>query len=310
MRDITDCSNGAFLLEGSCFKYIATNKSWSDANKFCHDMNGGHLAIVDSASIFDKIKSMAIQRNTKYMWLGANDNDHNGVYQWVNGHRCCPNFWIPGQPDNGGGNQRCLALWQNEKDVIGFDDGTCETKVRFVCQSKGCQSIQHCISHTCLNDVPTCNACENGFAPVGYPSHCFDLTSSTHLKCFVSCLAVFTTRLSWNDAKNVCKSRGGQIYVPENSDDDDRLRNYLEAVLGTVDNFWVGGQLLQTLKQQWLSGLPPTHARWSSLPTSLNEDKCIAMEKNENYRLGTFSCDELFPFICQEKSLYVPNPIG
>ncbi|XP_060553478.1 brevican core protein-like isoform X2 [Ruditapes philippinarum] len=206
VRDITDCSNGAFLLEGSCFKYIATNNSWSDANKFCHDMNGGHLAIVDSASIFDKIKSMAIQRNTKYMWLGANDNDHNGVYQWVNGHRCCPNFWIPGQPDNGGGNQRCLALWQNEKDLIGFDDGTCETKVRFVCQSKGYQSIQHCISHTCLNDVPTCNACENGFAPVGYPSHCF----------------------------------------------------------GTVDNFWVGGQLLQTLKQQWLSDLPPTHARWSS----------------------------------------------
>jgi hypothetical protein len=75
------------------------------------------------------------------MWLGANDNDHNGVYQWVNGHRCCQNFWIPGQPDNGGGNQRCLALWQNEKDVIGFDDGTCETKVRFVCQSKGLNYI-------------------------------------------------------------------------------------------------------------------------------------------------------------------------
>jgi hypothetical protein len=82
-----DCSNGAFLLEGSCFKYIATNKSWSDANKFCHDMNGGHLAIVDSASIFDKIKSMAIQRSKFYFQIAIKlyKNCFNINQTW---HKC------------------------------------------------------------------------------------------------------------------------------------------------------------------------------------------------------------------------------
>ena len=75
-------------------------------------------------------------KDVDYIWLGAYDNDHNKVYHWVNGRPCCPNFWTSGQPDNGGGNQRCLGLWwQKDHGVIGFDDGSCGAKKAFVCQS-------------------------------------------------------------------------------------------------------------------------------------------------------------------------------
>ncbi|XP_045210029.2 macrophage mannose receptor 1-like [Mercenaria mercenaria] len=310
-RDVTVCTNGAVSLEGSCYKFYQEKKTWTEANRYCHQVDGGHLAIADTSVVFNKIKSVTIQHNADYTWLGAGDDDHNGVYQWVNGAHCCPNWWHPGEPNNGGGNQRCLSLWRDKKGLAGFDDGTCDTKAVFVCQSEGCPTIQNCRTHTCLhNQLSTCTECEHGYTPVENGSFCFDMTSSTHLKCYQSCLAVFTERQSWSSANDICKSRGGRLYVPTTSNEDQFLRNYLDAVVGHVDQFWIGGKLLQTLKAQWLSEVPKSLERWDNMPASLNEDKCIAMKSYDKYRLTAASCDQAFSFICQEKTLYSPSPVG
>ena len=68
------------------------------------------------------------------VWLGFSDVQREGHMVSVSDRRR-PGYvnWIKGQPDNYGGNEDCAMYW---KDLTGWNDSPCSTKINFVCTKK------------------------------------------------------------------------------------------------------------------------------------------------------------------------------
>jgi len=71
----------------------------------------------------------------RYLWIGG--RIYNGVWQWDGRRRkdIVVEDWNSHQPDNYGGNQSCLALFDIRRDKgLQWDDGTCTSPQSFLCE--------------------------------------------------------------------------------------------------------------------------------------------------------------------------------
>jgi len=58
-------------------------------------------------------------------WIGAHKRFDNGGWCWGEEHTPITLFdWYPGQPDNGGGIERCIAMWPTS-DHYQWHDAPC-----------------------------------------------------------------------------------------------------------------------------------------------------------------------------------------
>ena len=66
---------------------------------------------------------------TKFAWKFM-DGRHRPI---ITGRLMHFEFWNTGQPDNSGGNERCVNLWKDH--YYRWNDEECEHKYCFVCQN-------------------------------------------------------------------------------------------------------------------------------------------------------------------------------
>ena len=64
------------------------------------------------------------------LWLGINDIDIEGTFQYATGGNLVFTNWSGGQPDNYGGTQDCVY----SKILGNWDDFTCNTKLSSICE--------------------------------------------------------------------------------------------------------------------------------------------------------------------------------
>ncbi|XP_045158115.2 snaclec B7-like [Mercenaria mercenaria] len=138
--------------------------------------------------------------------------------------------------------------------------------------------------------------------------------SGARIKCFDTCIVVFQRRETWEDAEAVCKARGGHLFVPETSEQESSVSTYLEAVYsnGRDTNFWIGGQILETNQEQWLSDRVVNYPYlWGiTKPTATDEPLCIAMDPTKSFRWTAYSCNNPSFFLCEEKTPYESRIFG
>ena len=96
------------------YYYIFTDeKSWYDADDFCKSQNG-YLATITSSEeqqfvqqYMQKVKKSLTTNNNetwnKELWIGANDLNFEGVWEWSNGESFNYTNWGNNQPDDSGG---------------------------------------------------------------------------------------------------------------------------------------------------------------------------------------------------------------
>ncbi len=72
---------------------------WHDARDFCA-LLGGHLATISTAQ-----EDEFLYTNFGYGWLGATDEQEEGVWRWVTGEPWGYQNWAPGEPNN------CCPSW-------------------------------------------------------------------------------------------------------------------------------------------------------------------------------------------------------
>ncbi len=95
--------------EGSHYYCSNSLASWAAAEQACQN-NGGHLAIINSASENQYIASR-LQANTA--WIGASDTNNEGTFSWVDGSPITFSQWAWRQPNNYNGNQDYLELYRS-----------------------------------------------------------------------------------------------------------------------------------------------------------------------------------------------------
>lgn len=74
---------------------------------------GGHLATVTSSTenqwILDTFSQYGGE--SRNLWLGLNDRQVEGTFQWLTGDTVLYTNWEPGQPDDGFGNEDAVFMW-------------------------------------------------------------------------------------------------------------------------------------------------------------------------------------------------------
>ncbi|WP_052700059.1 lectin-like protein [Methylocucumis oryzae] len=83
------------------------SRGWHDAKAYCERL-GGYLATLTSASEQDFVwKNFGgTNSQTEALWLGATDEEQEGVWRWITGERWKYSHWHSTQPNNAGSFQQ------------------------------------------------------------------------------------------------------------------------------------------------------------------------------------------------------------
>lgn len=115
----------AVKFAGHEYALIEDKVTWHVAKKRCEEM-GGHLATVESDSENSFLLS-ASQSSKLEPWIGATDEEHEGVWRWVNGSP----FSLTIHKDNFNGIQHYLVY---HSMLNTWDDGDGGARNPFICE--------------------------------------------------------------------------------------------------------------------------------------------------------------------------------
>ena len=110
----TTCTQGAPItgfiymgnFEGSHYYCSTTAATWPVAKQIC-EMNGGFLADVNG---LEENEFLANQLAISSAWIGLNDVNAEGQFEWCNGNPVTYTNWYPGQPNNFNGIQDYVEM--------------------------------------------------------------------------------------------------------------------------------------------------------------------------------------------------------
>ena len=91
---------------------LTEQKAWPQAQM--HAVRaGGNLVTINDAAEQDFVFSTFGNYNgqSRLLWAGLNDANVEGQYQWVSGQRSTYTNWAPGEPNNAGGREDWVGLY-------------------------------------------------------------------------------------------------------------------------------------------------------------------------------------------------------
>ena len=91
--------------------YLTEPQSWNAAEALAV-VYGGHLATIRNQDENDWLRATLgfADETFRRMWIGLNDFDTQGSFEWVSGEPITFTNWSIGQPDNFSGNERVVVL--------------------------------------------------------------------------------------------------------------------------------------------------------------------------------------------------------
>ncbi|MGF1601254.1 MAG: DUF4347 domain-containing protein [Thermosynechococcaceae cyanobacterium] len=100
-------------------EYVLTDgvKSWQDAQAEAESI-GGNLVTINDAD--EEVWLKQTFGTAEGFWIGINDRQVEGQFEWVSGEAVTYNNWAPGEPNNGSGNQN--YGWMNFRASKQWDD--------------------------------------------------------------------------------------------------------------------------------------------------------------------------------------------
>ena len=114
-----------------CFLWVTDKqRNWTEAEHICQK-EGGHLASVTKeiiqAYIFDRVGQNKV-------WIGATDQEREGSWEWSDSSPWDFKGWASGEPSGKGeGKERCVELYNYDKDYRGWNDLDCAEALNFTC---------------------------------------------------------------------------------------------------------------------------------------------------------------------------------
>lgn len=103
---------GAYFQSGKWFLVVTEKLTWKDAERKARKMKG-QLAKFESELEIELLENLAIQKN--YFWIGATDEDEEGVWKWSDGTPVRTSHWDGGQPSNDGKREHFASVRPGRK---------------------------------------------------------------------------------------------------------------------------------------------------------------------------------------------------
>ena len=123
-------------------EYIGVNMSlnWSEAENYCLDTFGTHLATITSENENGKLRMARTEAGiatSSRLWFGFNDLDSEGTWEWTDGTDVSCTNWCPGKPNDGSSGQDCSSMYPSTSIQSSYnttwDDNFCYNEYPFVC---------------------------------------------------------------------------------------------------------------------------------------------------------------------------------
>ncbi|CAL8100723.1 unnamed protein product [Orchesella dallaii] len=126
-----DCDRGWVKVDGACVTVVEKLMKWTDAEESCQ-LRGGHLVTIKNQYNENKLEKLVAESPfflpSRAYWIGANDRESEGNFQWTSGLAFQYKNWFPGwthqdkhdrseilsaQPnDDGWSGQDCVEIRQ------------------------------------------------------------------------------------------------------------------------------------------------------------------------------------------------------
>ncbi|XP_077981880.1 echinoidin-like [Glandiceps talaboti] len=122
-----DCDPLFVPFGNSCYRFINSLKTWTDASDTCrvaHDAD--HVSI---HSHNEQLFVDSLIDNT--VWLGLNDLSTEGYFRWSDGTTLNYTKWADGEPNDYNGHEDCAVHSHSNKM---WNDIPCDLMMAFVCK--------------------------------------------------------------------------------------------------------------------------------------------------------------------------------
>ncbi|XP_055774435.1 galactose-specific lectin nattectin-like [Salvelinus fontinalis] len=133
----TDCPLGWLSYNNRCFRYVASQLDWADAESYCVSL-GANLASVNTMGEFSFVKNLIkiFDPTEHYTWIGLSDLHKEGRWMWSDGSKVVYTIWSSDEPSNGVASDPENCVHTNYQDDKLWNDTLCSYKFAFVCATR------------------------------------------------------------------------------------------------------------------------------------------------------------------------------
>ncbi|XP_078333091.1 perlucin-like protein [Crassostrea virginica] len=131
------CEPGWEKFQDSCYLFSASYGNWNSGKLFCEN-NGGYMVeitnLAEDTFVRDFVRNRAFTAyETRDSWIGGTDVVTENTFVWIgSGQTFTYSNWGPNNPDNSGGNQHCVILFQPSD--YKWHDTQCTNTNSFICE--------------------------------------------------------------------------------------------------------------------------------------------------------------------------------
>ncbi|XP_077864342.1 polycystin-1-like protein 2 [Saccoglossus kowalevskii] len=169
------CDENKVEFRSSCLEFVTHEKRFGDAELYCADL-GGHLIFVTDQETQEFVVNAAtnVQAEFDEWWIGLTDRETEGVFRWLDGSELVYEYFQDNEPNSRGAQNKDCVLVQKH-DEYKWNDLSCNTKSRFICQyansvrNMNCQDCGQSCTKLCNGDTQLCKRCKNVRFPPPLP---------------------------------------------------------------------------------------------------------------------------------------------
>ncbi|ESO86195.1 hypothetical protein LOTGIDRAFT_235549 [Lottia gigantea] len=278
------CTDGWSVFGQYCYMFNDTDISWPNARAACQSV-GADLIRIDNVDLQSFITD-EVRKNRGNYWIGLHDRPAEGKYVWLDEKtEDVFNNWAPGQPNNVGGNENCIyvAGTRGNEKMGKWYDYRCNMKLNFICQKPSDNSGFTTPTPTMASLFnPKCGLFweDNPHSP-----YCYQFQEEL---------------LSWYDASDTCKNRGGKLASITSIQEQYYISGRIKGMramsmwLGASDTSLKGGW-------KWNDGSPFAFLNWDAgEPNNKRSKENCASMFVYTARWVDYDCNRRSGYICKK----------
>ncbi|XP_069094090.1 C-type mannose receptor 2 isoform X2 [Pleurodeles waltl] len=261
----------------SCYQFnYQAALSWNEAWKSC-EQQGANLLSINEVHEQTFINGV-LTGYSSTLWIGLNDFDINGGWQWSDNSPLKYLNWESDQPSNS--NEENCAVIRAESSGA-WQNRDCVTALPYVCKKKP-KTATDPFSTDSWSDVRV--TCEPGWQ--GFQSNCYRLN---------------TENKSWQEARKVCLRSNADLAsihtLPE-------VEFVSQQIKEDVKELWIGlNDLKLQMSFEWSDGTPVRFTYWHPFePNNFRDslEDCVTIWGPEG-RWNDSPCSAKLPSMCKKQ---------